>query len=234
MSKYFINTLLLLLFSLCVQAQVANDDEDDQDNKTVVVDSVRQLRFGFDVFKPILYGFDKQRKAFDFELDYYYKKESYWVLEGGWGSGQQDSLYLSYKSSNVFFRGGYNKGILTRLFPNDWDMAFIGLRYGLAFIDRSPATFTIIDPIWGNTSGTIPGKNIFAHWFEITGGVRVELFKGLFTGWTVRGKFIFNGKQLKELPPSYIAGYGRGDKPSIFDFNFYVDYAIRWKKKKVH
>jgi len=105
------------------------------------------------------------------------------------------------------------------------------VRYALAFIERSEARYTIFDNFWGNTSGTIPGKNMTAHWLELTGGVRVELAKGLFTGWTIRGKFLLNGNQFKDLPPPYVAGYGRGDKNSIFDFNFYISYAIRWKKK---
>jgi len=56
----------------------------------------------------------------------------------------------------------------------------------------------------------------------------VEIFKGLFAGWTIRGKFRLNQAPFRELPPAYIAGYGKGDKNAIFDFGFYINYAIRW------
>ncbi|MBS1772236.1 MAG: hypothetical protein JST82_05205 [Bacteroidetes bacterium] len=230
MSKYF-TSILFLLLSIGAFAQ---DDEDDMpSNKPVSSDSTSQLRLGFDISRPVFNALIPEKKSYEIELDFYGKKEIYYVLEGGWGSGKLDSTYLRYSNSNTFFKAGINKGILQRLFPGDWDMAFIGLRYGIGFINRSDASYLIVDSTWGNSSGIIPGKNLTAHWFELTGGVRVELFKGLFAGWNIRGKFILNGKQLKELPPYYIAGYGKGDKASIFDFNFYLDYAIRWKRKHV-
>jgi hypothetical protein len=66
---------------------------------------------------------------------------------------------------------------------------------------------------------------------ELTGGMRVELVKGLMAGWNLRGKFMMNGKSFKDLSPLNIAGYGKGDKNAAFDFNVYMSYAIRWKKK---
>jgi hypothetical protein len=42
-----------------------------------------------------------------------------------------------------------------------------------------------------------------------------------------------NGSSFKDLAPLYIAGYGRGDKNSIFDFNMYLSYAIRWDRQGV-
>ena len=51
-------------------------------------------------------------------------------------------------------------------------------------------------------------------------GVRVEIIKQVFVGWSIRGKFLLNAKKFTELPPYYIAGYGRGEKKSIFDFKF--------------
>ncbi len=226
MSKYF-TSILFLLFSFNLHAQ---DDEDETD-KPAAIDSFYQLRIGFDISKPIITNFVPERQAYEFELDFFRKKDIYYVLDAGWGRGYQDSSYLNYSSSNTFFKAGINKGLFTRLFPNDWDQAFVGVRYALAFIERSEARYTIFDSFWGNINGTIPGKNLTAHWLELTGGVRVELVRGIFTGWTIRGKFLLNGKQFKDLPPPYVAGYGRGDKNSIFDFNFYISYAIRWKKK---
>lgn len=225
MSKYF-TSILFLLFSSSVFAQ-----DEEEGEKPPVTDSFYQLRLGFDISKPIITNFVPERQAYEFELDFFHQKDIYYVVDGGWGRGYQDSAYLNYSSKNTFLKAGINKGLFPRLFPQDWDQAYVGVRYAIAFIDRSPATYTIFDNFWGNTAGAIPGKNLTAHWFELTGGMKVELFKNVFTGWTIRGKFLLNGKQFKDLPPPYVAGYGRGDKNSIFDFNFYISYAIRWKKK---
>jgi hypothetical protein len=135
---------------------------------------------------------------------------------------------LSYRSNNIFFRTGFNKTIFPPTTRKDWDIVCIGLRYAVGLIQRGQASYLIKDSIWGTHSGTIPAQNKTAHWFEITGGVSVELFHGLFAGWNVRGKFLVNQKAFQELPPSFIAGYGKGDNNSNFDFNFYLSYAIRW------
>jgi hypothetical protein len=229
MLKY-ITSILFLLLTLPAFAQ----DEDSTEAPKINVDSFHQFRVGIDISKPIINAFIKDRQAYEFEFDYYHKKELYFVAEGGWGSADvtDSAQQLVYNTTNTFFKAGVNKAMLSRISNKDWDMAFIGLRYGMALIQRSAATYTTYDNFWGSTIGTVPAKSYSAHWFEITGGVKVELFEGIFTGWNVRARFMLNRKSFSELPPSYIAGYGRGDKGSIFDFNFYLNYAIRWRKYK--
>lgn len=209
--------------------------QDDEDDRPAVKDTAHQLRLGFDVSKIVSNQLqsDKQEAiAYELELDYYWRKDVYWVLDAGVGSASLNYTDLSYKSDNIFFKAGINKSLLPRLKTNDWDMAFIGLRYGVGVINRGDANYSITDSTWGTSSGTIPGTSLTAHWIEITGGVRVEIVKQLFIGWNVRGKFMLNPKQFLELPPYYIAGYGKGEKNSAFDFNVYVSYALRWAKKK--
>jgi hypothetical protein len=110
-------------------------------------------------------------------------------------------------------------------------MMFFGLRAGYADVKRGEASFIVTDSVWGSSPGTTAGKSFSAVWLELVGGMRVELVKGLFAGWTLRGKFIMNGKSFSDLSPLYIAGYGRGDKNADFDFNVFISYAIRWKRK---
>lgn len=227
MLKYIFSILFLLL-SYSTFAQ-ANDDD------TVAVkintDTLKQLRIETDISKFFSNNWSNNRKSYEFSIDYYWRKDLYIVAEGGWGSAHLNDSILNYSSTNTFFKAGINKSMLTRVLPNDWDMAFVGFRYAIGLINRSDASYVTRDPYWGYTSGTIAGKNITAHWAELVAGVRLELYKGIFTGWTVRGKFLLNKGQLKELPPFAIAGYGKGDRNTIFDFNFHLGYAIRWQKK---
>src|SRR5690606_31009242 len=96
------------------------------------------------------------------------------------------------------------------------------LRYGLGLINRGDANYTITDSAWGTFSGSVPATHLTAHWIELTGGVRVEVAKYVFIGWNMRGKFLVNAKKFVELPPYNIAGYGKGEKNSVFDFNIYL------------
>ena len=226
MLKYFISSVLLLLSFAC-HAQM---DDDDSTAKVVISDSLRQLRFNFDLSKPAVNFFQNDRSEYNLSVDYYYKKEIYLVAEGGFGNAKVNYDDLKYNSNNTFFKIGVDKSLFARNSNHDWDMAFIGARYGIGLIHRGAASYTVVDSFWGNTYETKEAKDVTAHWFEVTGGVRLEVVKSLFVGWNIRGKFRLNQGAFKELPPSYIAGYGKGDKNAVFDFNFYVGYALRWQK----
>jgi len=218
--------LLLSLTCLSLRAQAAPDSTKDASAQIG-----HQLRLGVDILRTILNLAQDAQQSYEASLDYYWRKELYIVLEGGAGSSHYDYPDLNYTSNSSFVRLGVDKTILSRLGPGDWDAAFFGLRYGLGFIQRGEASYLIVDSVWGNSSGLVPAKNFMAHWAELTGGVRVELLHGLFAGWDVRARFLLNGRSFQDLSPSFIAGYGRGDKTTVFDFNFYLLYAIRWGSK---
>ena len=232
MLRYSISILLLLL-SYAAFAQEEEVVEEEPADRPTVVDSMHQLRIGFDVSKLLSNSLQDKRTAYEIELDYYHKKDLYLVLEGGWGNGKVNYPDLKYSNSNVFAKLGINKSLFPRMTQKDWDMAFIGVRYGMGFVQRSSGQYSITDSLFGTVSGTVPSASFNAQWVELTGGVRVEIIKQVFVGWSIRGKFLLNAKKFTELPPYYIAGYGRGEKKSIFDFNVYIDYALRWNRKKI-
>jgi len=188
----------------------------------------RQLRFNFDISRPVINLTQDTKKSYEAGVDFYVRKEVYAVAEGGFGSAIYEYPDLSYRSNSSFFRVGIDKSLIKRLAGNDWDAAFIGARYCMAFINRQEASYTIVDSLWGNTSGIIPAHSFTAHWAEVTGGVRVELLPHLMAGWNVRARFLLSDKAFRELSPVFIAGYGKGDQTTQFDFNFYICYALRW------
>jgi hypothetical protein len=232
-SNYIIS-LLFLLASFSTFAQ--NADTTQHADTTKLVKPVEryghQFCLAFDAFQPLMNSLVNYREGYEFKADYYWHNEVYFVAEGGFGNASINYPDLSYTSKNNFVRIGINKSLLNRNSPTDWDMIFVGVRFGMASIQRSAANYVVIDSFYGNTSGSVPAANMTGYWAEITGGMRVELFKGLFAGYTIRGKFRLNESPFTELAPAYIAGYGKGDKNSIFDFNFYFTYAIRWRQYK--
>lgn len=224
-----------MLLATAVNAS-AQDVEEEEEERVAIVDSAHQLRLGFDVSRILFNQLQKdkeERISYELELDFYWRRDMYIVAEGGWGNASLNYPDLAYESNNIFFRAGINKSLLPRLKQDDWDMAFIGLRYGLGLINRGNANYTITDSTWGTVSGTVAGAGLTAHWIELTGGVRVEIAKHLFLGWNMRGKFMLNAKQFTELPPYNIAGYGKGEKNTVFDFNVFLSYAIRWDRKHI-
>jgi uncharacterized protein DUF6048 len=235
--KYlFILTFSALVFgSAALFAQTDTTATDTTSSKKVKKKETagHELNLGFDFFHPIVNSFLTVQSGYEIAADYYMKNEYYLVAEGGWGGSNVNYPDLKYTTTNNFLRLGFNRSVLTRDRPKDWDMMFIGLRAAYAGIDRSPSTYQVLDSLWGNSSGSGTSQKFHAVWAEVTGGVRVDLIKALSIGWNIRGKFLMNGRSFKSYAPLYIAGYGRGDKNSVFDFNMYISYAIRWKRKSL-
>jgi hypothetical protein len=190
-----------------------------------------QLTLYVDLVNPIINLMGDSRNGYEFSADYFWKNELYFVAEGGFGSSKANYDNLKYEASSSFLRLGFNKVLLPRDRPDDWSGMLLGLRLGAAAISRTTAAYVVTDTVWGSTSGTVGGKNFGGYWMEVTGGMRVELVKGLMAGWNVRGKFLLNTADFRDLAPLYVAGYGRGEKNAVFDFNLYLGYAIRWRKK---
>ena len=234
----------ILIFSafLSLAGYKAKAQEDAADTTGLSADTVkpkpvvkeksgRHLSLNLDLYHPVMSMTSSQKSGYEFAADYYTNHDLYVVAEGGWGSSKVDYPDLKYKTKNNFARFGVNRTLLYRYDSSDWDNLFIGARLSAADIQRTNANFVVTDTFWGPGSGATPGKDFMAYWIEIVLGVRVSVMKDVFLGWTFRAKFMLNGRSFNDLAPIYIAGYGRGDKNSAFDFDFYLTYSINWKRK---
>lgn len=189
------------------------------------------IRIGMDLSKAFLPVWTDDYRAWVFQFDRAVGKNVYAVLDAGWGQSNTQTKTLQYTSSNWYCAAGVEKTFFEQLFPGDLDNASIGLRYGFAPVYRGAATFTIQDPIWGNTLGQVMEKRLVAQWLELTGGFRMEIAPRVFMGWTVRAKTLVNPNTVRELPPLYLVGFGRGEKNPAFDYNLYLMLGIGKRTK---
>lgn len=192
--------------------------------------TVHQLRVGFDIGRFLFNNLYPSRKGYEIQFDYNWKGKLYLAAETGWGQGNVDYSFLQYKTQGEFIRLGIQQSLLGQNSPKDFDNAFIGVRYAMGIGEIGDANFTVPSPFGGTTAGVAPGQNYFVHWGEIVGGLEVAIWRHFYAGWMARGKFLINPHTFKQLSPNYIPGYGKGDKNSIFDFNFYISYGIQWTK----
>jgi len=192
---------------------------------------VHQFRIGFDISRIAFNLADKTKQGYEIQADYLLRNAIYLVAETGFGNGKVDYDNLQYDNSGYFFKFGVDKSFLDIVSKQDFDIGFIGARYGIGSGKRSEAAYFVASPFGPPAEGKVPRQNFIVHWGEITGGIKVELGKGIFAGWNARMRFLLNAGVFKELAPNYIPGYGKGDKSTSFDFNFYLSYAIRWGGK---
>lgn len=198
----------------------------DSDSLKVKEKPFTFTRIGIDISSLLLSPFQKYVHNYEVQLDVYYKKNIHFIAEGGYGSSKVDNSFIKYNSRNTFIRLGIDQTFFNKEFKGDFDNAFVGLRYGFSRINRGEASYFIQDDIWGNQVGSISSSKFNAHWMELTGGFRMEIVKHVFAGWNIRMKTFLNPKSFEELPPGYVAGYGRGDKNTAFSYNLYLLYGF--------
>jgi hypothetical protein len=188
------------------------------------------FRIGIDASKIIASNMVKDYEALEFLIDANYKNNLVLSSEFGFGNSMVENEYLSYKSNNLFMRLGIDKTLFNKEFAGDMDNAFIGVRYGFGLVNRGQANYTVFNSIYGNSIGQIKEAQFLTHWLELTGGFKVEFKKNIFIGWHIRMKTFINPKKFEQLPPNYVAGYGRADKNTAFGYNFYLLYGIGNRK----
>jgi hypothetical protein len=206
-------------------------DTSSQKKKEPKAPYVHQFRVGFDLSRIAANIMFPSKQGYEIQADYLLRNNIYLALETGFGKGKVDYENLKYTNNGYYFKFGVDKSFLDLVSTKDFDIGFIGLRYGIGPGTRTEATYTIPSIFGTPATGTTPAQSYLVHWGEITGGVKVEMWKNFFLGWNVRMRFLLNSGVFKELAPAYIPGFGKGDKSTAFDINFYASYAIRWGGK---
>jgi hypothetical protein len=246
---------VLIFISICISCsfargqsirdslKTANGNRDSLNKKNTVADTssqkkkepkppyVHQFRVGFDLSRIAANIMFPSKQGYEVQMDYLLRNNIYLAAETGFGKGKVDYENLKYSNNGYYFKFGVDKSFLDIISNKDFDIGFIGLRYGIGPGKRTEATYSIPSLFGTPATGSVPAQNYLVHWGEITGGVKVEMFKNFFLGWNVRMRFLINSGVFKELAPAYIPGFGKGDKSTAFDINFYASYAIRWGGK---
>ncbi len=228
------NNLLRLLISFTVimfiVLHVSASPSDSLEEKTPVT-RYRYVRLGLDLAKLTENLMQKKYKTMEFQLDYRFRKELLAVLEGGYARSTWKNAVVDYQSSTMFFRIGVDQFLFRPMFQGDMDNAIIGVRYGIANVNRSTARYQINDPVWGISTGQIPSDRFLAHWAELNAGFRLEVVPNLFFGWNFRLKAMLNSSRFVELPPAYLGGYGSADRNSTFGYNAFLLYGLGKRNK---
>ena len=239
-SKYISTPIISILLILAVLPALAQNNADTVAATDTVKPEVkkpdksgRHLSIGVDAYHLVYNHFVPNQSGYEFTADYYLKNDLYVALEGGLGSSDVTYSNLQYHTANGFMRFGVNRSLLLRTDSADWNNMFIGARLAAANVTRGNAAYTINDSVWSNSpnTGSVAGRPFDAYWVELLTGVRVKLVGNISACWNVRAKFMLNSRSFQDLAPLYIAGYGRGDKNSVFDINFFLWYSINWQRR---
>lgn len=221
--KYF---LLLMTVTFSYAAFAQNDHSTDTVKHDFEIAPF--IRVGFDLSAIGRSIYEPEVRQMEFSVDSELIRNFFFNFEGGILRVDSDQETFAYKSSGYFFRAGTDFNLLGRTTPEQKDLVLIGLRYGYSYLNHESPYFFLENPYWGNYSGSIDPSGYHAHWFELTGGVRTEVFRNLFIGWTLRTKVPLYKTADPEIEPYYIAGlgYGKLNAPVMVHFSMYYYFGL--------
>jgi hypothetical protein len=193
---------------------------------------VRGPRISYDLASLSLLYFDPDRMVYSISADYELKQDFYAVLDLGYQDVKINRDHYKYKSNGMFARIGADINLLNYDKKVDvYEMMYVGGRYGFSLFSQQADNIIITDEYWGDYSGGQIGKNkINAHWISLVGGMRAEVFRNFFMGWSVYMNIRFYSSDDKGIEPYNIPGFGKGANRATVTFNYTVSYRIHMQQ----
>ena len=149
------------------------------------------------------------------------------VVEAGFGHTHMVSqLYeIGYSTRAPYYRIGMDYNVQHKNGRPNY--IYLGGRIGYTDFDYSVNAPALKDPIWGNEVPIqFTDVSCRAIWAEAVGGVRAEIFKNIYMGWSLRYKYPIHKNPITNGGPWYIPGFGASSK-TAFSATYTVSYYFK-------
>jgi hypothetical protein len=175
------------------------------------------------------------RDQFRFELNADADIHKYFVaFDYGFANiGRSDSTF-QYQNNGHYIRLGADINLL----PQDefGNVIFIGLRYGRSIFSDNLAFNGVKNEYYGpinsaNINGDLRNSGLQMGWGEVVMGVKIQLVKQLFLGFTGRFKVGSSINGVDNLVPFEVPGYGTYARKNVFGFNYLIYYRFKFRDK---
>lgn len=191
------------------------------------------LSVGADLSRFLVPVIDSTRYGWEVSGDFELLKDMFVVAEIGSQNTAFKHPNYQYQAGGAYTRLGVDYNYMKHLDPISTDQLLVGLRYGFTTFWHQADQIIVNDPVWGNfTGGSLDRKWLGANWLEITTGMRAELLRNLYLGWSVRFRINIWQQPDASMQPYHVPGYGRAWNNSAVGFNYSLYYKIPIIKKK--
>lgn len=219
MSRYLFISLFLIAWTASTQAQMANVNK-------------QGLSVGIDLSPFIIRIFDQERTGFAINGRYSLKDKWFMAAEAGFENTSFSKREFDYSTNGTFIKAGLEYNLFKVDEVNNNDNILVGFRYGYAWQEHACDRFTIIDDYWGSYQGSLGSNSVNSHWMEIVFGLRSEVLKNFYMGWSIRLKQLFVADHAGVLDPYTIPGFGKFDNKTNLGFTYTLEYQIPIKGHK--
>lgn len=234
-SRSIYSLLLIASFSGFAQEKPVSDSI-----KTVVppVKSDRYgIRVGVDLHRLSRSLYDDKFRGFEAVADYRLTKKIYAAGELGTVDFTVDDDQVNFTTKGSYFKIGFDYNAYENWLDME-NMIYTGIRYGFSSFSQNLNSYSIYDKnAYFDEVIVYPNQkysSLTAHWVEILGGIKAEVFDNLFLGFSVRLNVLLTDKKPTNFDNLYIPGFNRTYDGSFgVGFNYTVSYFIPLYKKKI-
>lgn len=154
------------------------------------------------------------------------------AFDAGSSRFRNETHNYSYENKGFYFRGGADLNMLNPVKASGRYYAGLSLKYGVSFFTHS-VPYMRYENYWGSFVTNMAGSSCTAHFLDVSPGIRVELFRNFFIGWSVSGRLLLWSGAGKHMRAIDIPGFGSGSKPLTAGINYYISIRIPRGIKRV-
>lgn len=194
------------------------------------------IRVGVDLHRLSRSFYEDGFKGFEAVADYRLTKKIYAAGELGVLDFTIDDDQVNFTTKGTYLKIGFDYNAYEN-WLNMENMIYTGVRYGFSTFSQNLNSYSIYD-----NSGyfdeviVTPDRNyggLTAHWAEIVGGIKAELFSNLYLGFSVRLHILLADSKPDGFDNLHIPGFNRTYDGSFgAGFNYTLSYFIPLYKKQ--
>lgn len=186
------------------------------------------IKAGMDIGRFSSYLFKPEQTSYAGSIDIGFNNKYYAVFEYGYSEINLEKDTYNYYSNGTFWKVGLDYNMLKK-YPTDF--LGVGFRFAQTSFEHFADDITISYDHWGNYTTSTPVVSHNAIWLEASLGVKGELFKNVYFGWSALIKVRVNGGKDSVFQPYDIPGFGNAANTINLGANYFIYYQIPFNRK---
>jgi len=235
--------IYLFIISICLSTNMLIGQTESNSKDTLIKKdkllNINKIRFGFDLLKPIASSSEGDNLNYEIVGDLQLTENIY--LAGEYGSIDKliEDENINFNSTGSFLRIGFDYNMFENWIGMD-NSIYVGFRYGNSSFSNKILNYEVRnkDSYFSNLVEdefeTIEYSNLSGNWIEILLGIKVETFKNVYLGLSLRLNKLLSDEKPNNFGNLFIPGFNKVTDENTFGsgFNYTLTYSIPLKKRK--
>lgn len=235
--------IYLFIISICLSTNMLIGQTESNSNDTLIKKdkllNINKIRFGFDLLKPIASSSEGDNLNYEIVGDLQLTENIYLAGEYGLVDKVIEDENINFNSTGSFLRIGFDYNMFENWIGMD-NSIYIGLRYGTSNFSSKILDYNVrnkdsyFSNLVTNEFQTIEYSNLSGNWIELLLGIKVETFKNVYLGLSLRLNKLLSDKKPDNFGNLFIPGFNKVTDENTFGsgFNYTLTYSIPLKKRK--